>query len=88
MATERSDEADRIEAESTVTERFGTTIPAEVRTALEEEVAPGDTLRWIVTDGKVSVRIVHEQYGAFDDLEPVDGPEWNGESVAETAWDA
>lgn len=86
MATDSSDERNRVEAESTVTESYGTTIPSEVRKALRGELEPGDTVRWVVTEGEISIEIVHEQYGAFDDLEPVDGPEWDGEEVAESAW--
>jgi bifunctional DNA-binding transcriptional regulator/antitoxin component of YhaV-PrlF toxin-antitoxin module len=86
MATESSDDQERVEAESTVNESYGTTIPAEVRQALREELEPGDTVRWIVEDDSVSVEIVHERYGAFGDVAPLDGPEWDGEEVAEGAW--
>jgi len=77
----------RVEAESTVNESFGTTIPVEVRRALREGVKPGDRVRWVVADGEVSIEIVHERFGAFDDLDALDGPEWNSEAVAEESWE-
>lgn len=54
-----------IEAGSTVSEEFGTTIPAEVREALDG-LEPGDRVRWVVEDGELRVRIVRERPGAFD----------------------
>lgn len=75
-----------IEAESTVNDSYGTTIPSEVRNALGEAVEPGDTVRWVVADGTLSVEIVHERYGAFEDAEPLDGPAWDSEEAAESAW--
>ncbi len=81
-----SENQSRIEAESTVNDSYGTTIPSEVRKALGEEIEPGDTVRWVVSDGELSLEIVHERYGAFEDAAPFDGPEWDGEEVAEGAW--
>ena len=47
------------------------TVPAGVRRAARVEA--GDKLRWQVDeDGTLSVELVKQQYGAFDDLEPVD----------------
>ena len=46
------------------------TIPADLRRRLDIE--PGDKLRWKVDDdGTLSVEIVKQRYGAFDDFEPV-----------------
>lgn len=81
-----SESGNHIEAESTVNDSYGTTIPSEVRKALGKEIEPGDTVRWIVDDGTLSLEIVHERYGAFEDAEPFDGPEWDGEEAAESAW--
>jgi bifunctional DNA-binding transcriptional regulator/antitoxin component of YhaV-PrlF toxin-antitoxin module len=86
MSTEEPEGRDRVEAESTVNESYGTTIPADVREALREELEPGDRVRWVVEGGSVSVEIIHERFGAFDDVEPLDGPEWDGEEEAERAW--
>jgi bifunctional DNA-binding transcriptional regulator/antitoxin component of YhaV-PrlF toxin-antitoxin module len=86
MSTDRSEERDRVEAESTVNESYGTTIPADVRKALREELEPGDKVRWVVEGEAVLVEIVHERFGAFDNIEPLDGPEWDGDVEAESAW--
>lgn len=75
-----------VEAESTVNDSYGTTIPSEIRKALGEKIEPGDTVRWVVDDGKLSLEIVHERYGAFEDAEPLDGPAWDSEEAAESAW--
>lgn len=83
-----SERSERVETESTVNDSYGTTIPSEVRKALQDDVEPGDTVRWVVSDGEVSMEIVHEGYGAFEDAEPFDGPEWDGEEAAESAWEA
>jgi antitoxin PrlF len=41
-------------------------------------VKPGDRVRWRVEDGELSVEIIRQRYGAFDDFEPVDiGEETN-----------
>jgi AbrB family looped-hinge helix DNA binding protein len=51
-----------------VNERGMVTIPAELRNRLDIE--PGDELRWKVTDtGELSVEVVRQRYGAFDDFE-------------------
>ncbi|MDZ7747322.1 MAG: AbrB/MazE/SpoVT family DNA-binding domain-containing protein [Halobacteriales archaeon] len=80
-----SEHGDR-EAESTVTDSYGTTIPAEIRAALDEEIQPGDILRWRLVDGELSIERQRERYGALDELEPLDGPEWDGEITAESAY--
>ncbi|MBP1986812.1 AbrB/MazE/SpoVT family DNA-binding domain-containing protein [Halolamina salifodinae] len=81
-----SENQNRIEAKSTVNDSYGTTIPSEIRKALGEKIEPGDTVRWVVSDGELSLEIVHERYGAFEDAAPFDGPEWDGEEVAEGTW--
>ena len=75
-----------IEAEATVNESYGTTIPSAVREALDDPVEPGDTVRWVVRDGDLSIELVHERYGAFEDVAPFDGPAWDSEEAAENAW--
>lgn len=65
MATERGTE------ETKVSDRGMVTIPAALRRELDIE--PGDKLRWAVDDdGELSVEVVHQREGAFDDFEPVD----------------
>jgi antitoxin PrlF len=64
MATEDAPE------ETTVSDRGMVTIPASLRQRLDIE--PGDKLRWEVDDeGGLSVEVVKQRYGAFDDFEPV-----------------
>lgn len=60
-----------------VNESGGVTVPAEIRERLGIE--PGDKLRWAVDDdGALSVEVVEQRYGAFDDFEPADlGEETN-----------
>lgn len=56
--------------ETTVSDRGMVTIPASLRRRLDIE--PGDKLRWTVDeDGHLSVEIVKQRYGAFDNFEPV-----------------
>lgn len=87
VRTSMSSETDvSIEVESTVNDSYGTTIPAAVREALGEAVEPGDTVRWVVRDGDLSIELVHERYGAFEDVDPFDGPAWDSEAAAENAW--
>jgi AbrB family looped-hinge helix DNA binding protein len=43
------------------------TIPAELRRRLDIEA--GDKLRWVLDDGELSVEVVRQGYGAFDDFE-------------------
>lgn len=62
--------------ETKVSDRGMVTIPAELRRRLDIE--PGDKLRWTLTDeGALSVEIVHQREGVFDDFEPVDAGETN-----------
>jgi AbrB family looped-hinge helix DNA binding protein len=64
MATEEVPE------ETTVNDRGMVTIPASLRRRLDIET--GDKLRWTTDDeGNLSVEVVRERYGAFDDFEPV-----------------
>ncbi len=70
MATEERSE------ETTVSDRGMVTIPADLRQRLDIE--PGDKLRWTTDeDGALSVEIVHQREGVFDDFEPVDAGETN-----------
>ena len=56
--------------ETTVSDRGMVTIPAAIRRRLDIE--PGDKLRWTTDDeGTLSVEVVKQRYGAFDDFEPV-----------------
>jgi len=56
--------------ETTVNERGGTTIPAEIRKSLD--IDGGDKLRWSVTDnGELTVEVVKQETGVFDDFEPM-----------------
>ncbi len=64
MATEDAPE------ETTVSDRGMVTIPASLRRRLDIE--PGDKLRWDIDDeGELSVAVVKQRHGAFDDFEPV-----------------
>jgi AbrB family looped-hinge helix DNA binding protein len=56
--------------ETKVSDRGMVTIPASLRRRLDIE--PGDRLRWEADeDGNLSVEVVKQRYGAFDDFEPV-----------------
>jgi AbrB family looped-hinge helix DNA binding protein len=55
--------------ETKVSDRGMVTIPADLRRRLDIE--PGDKLRWDVDEGDLSVKVVKQRYGAFDDFEPV-----------------
>jgi len=56
--------------ETTVSDSGMVTIPAALRRRLDIE--PGDKLRWSVDEeGTLSVEVVKQRYGAFDDFEPV-----------------
>jgi AbrB family looped-hinge helix DNA binding protein len=56
--------------ETKVSDRGMVTIPASLRQRLDIE--PGDKLRWEADDeGNLSVEVVKQRYGAFDDFEPV-----------------
>ena len=55
--------------ETKVSDRGMVTIPASLRDRLDIE--PGDKLRWQVKDGDLTVEVVRQRYGAFDDFEAV-----------------
>jgi AbrB family looped-hinge helix DNA binding protein len=56
--------------ETQVSDRGMVTIPADLRRRLDIE--PGDKLRWKTDEaGSLSVEVVKQRYGAFDDFEPV-----------------
>jgi AbrB family looped-hinge helix DNA binding protein len=56
--------------ETTVSDGGMVTIPASLRRRLDIEA--GDKLRWeLDQEGTLSVEVVRERYGAFDDFEPV-----------------
>lgn len=56
-------------SETTVNDRGGTTIPSEIRESLD--IDSGDKIRWTVTDdGTLSVEVVKQEQGVFDDFEP------------------
>jgi AbrB family looped-hinge helix DNA binding protein len=63
-------------SETTVNDSRSVTIPKEVCDELD--VKPGDKVRWHVIDGELSVEVVRQRYGAFEDFEPIDiGEETN-----------
>lgn len=64
MSTEETSE------ETTVNDRGMITIPASLRRRLDIEA--GDKLRWKTDDeGTLSVEVVRQRYGAFDDFDAV-----------------
>jgi len=55
--------------ETTVNDRGGVTVPAEVRDALD--IDAGDKFRWtVIDDGTLTVEVVKQESGVFDDFEP------------------
>ena len=65
--------ADDAPEETKVSDRGMVTIPAEIRHRLG--IDAGGKLRWTVDDGELTVEVVHQHEGVFDDFEPVDvGP--------------
>jgi len=74
MATEEGPE------ETTVSDRGMVTVPADLRRRLDIE--PRDKLWWSTDEeGALSVEIVHQREGVFDDFEPVDTGETNAVEV-------
>ena len=62
--------------ETKVSDRGMVTIPADLRQRLDIE--PGDKLRWTTDEGgTLSVEMVHQREGVFDDFEPVNAGETN-----------
>lgn len=56
--------------ETKVNDRGGTTIPADIREALD--IDTGDKLRWSVSDeGELTVEVVKQETGVFEDFEPM-----------------
>lgn len=63
MTTGASDETE-------ITDQWTVTVPTIVRHHLDVE--PGDEIEWhVADDGSVTVDVVNERYGAFDDFEAV-----------------
>lgn len=61
---------DDVPEETTVSDSGMVTIPAALRRRLDIE--PGDKIRWDVDEeGTLSVEVVKQRYGAFDDFEAV-----------------
>jgi len=78
--------AERVEDETTVNERYSVTVPAVVRR--QAGIEAGDKLRWTVDEtGHLSVQVVKQRVGVFDDFEPVpmggDGATVHDRSAAE-----
>jgi len=66
--------------ETTVSDRGMVTIPADIRRRLG--IDAGDKLRWTVDeDGDLTVAVVHQREGVFDDFEPVDAGETDAVEV-------
>lgn len=62
--------------ETKVSDRGMVTIPAALRRRLDIEA--GDKLRWTTDDdGDLSVAIIRQREGVFDDFDPVDAGETN-----------
>lgn len=62
--------SNEVPEETKVSDRGMVTIPAELRRRLDIE--PGDRLRWDTDEeGNLSVEVVKQRYGAFDDFEGV-----------------
>ncbi len=63
--------AEETTEETKVSDRGMVTIPAALRRRLDIE--PGDKLRWTTDgDGNLSIEVVQQREGVFDDFEPVD----------------
>lgn len=71
-----------IEQETKVTERGDIHIPNNI---LEEaDIESGDRVRWrLESDGTLSIEIIRERVGAFDDFEPADMGDTNAVEVTE-----
>ena len=58
-------------AETTVTDHYSVTVPSPVSDRLEIE--PGDKIQWTVSaDGELRVEVLTQEWGVFEDFEPVD----------------
>ena len=76
----------RAEDETTVNDSYSVTVPASIRE--QADIESGDKIRWSVDDeGSVSVEIVKQRIGVFDDFEPApmggDGPTAHNKTGAE-----
>lgn len=61
--------ARNVEEETTVDESYSVTVPTSVRSVADLEA--GDRIRWSVDeDGRLSVELVRQREGVFDDFEP------------------
>lgn len=59
----------RVEDETTVNDSYSVTVPAAVRRRAGIEA--GDKLRWTVnTEGNLSIELVRQRVGVFEDFEP------------------
>lgn len=74
-----------IEAKPMVNDSYGTTILPRVCDALRETVELRDTVWWVYKE-RLSVRIVHERYGAFEDVRTLDCLVWDSQAVFESGW--
>lgn len=60
---------ERVEDETTVNDSYSVTVPAAVRR--QAGIEAGDKLRWTVDEGgNLSVEIVKQRVGVFEDFEP------------------
>lgn len=61
--------SERVEDETQVNDSYSVTVPAVVRRAAD--IDAGDKLRWVVDEeGRLSVEVVKQRVGVFDDFEP------------------
>lgn len=61
--------ANPVEDETTVNDSYSVTVPAAVRE--RADVEPGDKIRWAVDeDGTVSIEVVKQRVGVFEDFQP------------------
>jgi bifunctional DNA-binding transcriptional regulator/antitoxin component of YhaV-PrlF toxin-antitoxin module len=61
---------EQVEDETTVNDSYSVTVPAAVRRRADIEA--GDKLRWTVDEeGALSVQVVKQRVGVFEDFEPV-----------------
>jgi len=71
---------DDTSAETKVSDRGMVTVPADIRRRLD--IGAGDKFRWSVDeDGDLTVEVIHQREGVFDDIEPVDAGETNAVAV-------
>ncbi|TYT62301.1 AbrB/MazE/SpoVT family DNA-binding domain-containing protein [Natrialba swarupiae] len=62
--------AENVPESTTVSDRGMVTIPASLRRRLDIEA--GDKIRWdLDEDGNLTVEVVKQRHGAFDDFDPV-----------------